>query len=52
MEQAWLKKIEQNGVVEIDENDPKEIERQNILQQKRVLRRYLRLKRNNYSKMH
>jgi hypothetical protein len=32
MEQAWLKKLEQNGVVEVDENDPKEIERQNILQ--------------------
>ena len=33
-------------------DDPEEAERQNILRQKRVLRRYLRLKRNNFVTNH
>lgn len=33
-------------------DDPAEIERQNILRQKRILRRYLRLKRNNFVTNH
>ena len=52
MEMVWKKKSEGLEQVEVDENDPQEIERKSILAQKRVLRRYLRLKRNNFSKMH
>jgi|TARA_B110000305_G_C19330430_1_gene583689 hypothetical protein len=33
-----------------EEIDPKQAEKIAILKQKRILRRYLRLKRNNYSK--
>ena len=43
-----------NSKVQLNMEDlsPEEAARQSILKQKRVLRRYLRLKRNNYVKMH
>jgi 5-formyltetrahydrofolate cyclo-ligase len=36
----------------MEDLSPEEAARQSILKQKRILRRYLRLKRNNYVKMH
>ena len=42
--------MEKKQQIPIEDLTPEEAERQSILKQKRVLRRYLRLKRNNYVK--